>query len=321
MEKTVLAIDIGGSKYMVGLVQNGRVLCSVRAQWGELSREGILESIVASARRLLKDNAGISPEIIGVTIPGLADPRSGIWVEACFSGIGNIPIATELEAAFSIPAYIDNDGQACALAERLYGGCREGGDFVYLTVSNGCGGAVFVNDMLYYGCGGNAGEIGHIKVVEGGRRCNCGACGCLEMYAAGPAIVKNFVELGGSGYIEGRPADAQAIASLARLNDPAALKTYELEGRYIGKALAAVCNVLNPKKIIIGGGVSLAFDLFEKAMWDTVNRSIYKNANRTLEIEPTRLGYNGGLIGAAAVAICGRNSLYNWADTLRRPME
>lgn len=293
---------------MVGLVKAGKVLRASRFTWRELTEKGILESITESAHGLLDGWEGEPPYMIGVTIPGLADPQRGVWVEACFSGVGDVPIAAALEGEFGIPAFIDNDGQACALAERLYGGCRDTGDFIYLTVSNGCGGAVFVNDTLYYGCSGNAGEIGHITVVDGGRQCKCGAKGCLEMYASGPAIVNNFTELGGQA--GNGPIDARIIAEMARGGDEIAVRTYEKEGFYIGKALAAVCNVLNPERIIIGGGVSLAFDLFERAMWKKINESIYKNANRRLSIEPTCLGYNGGLIGAAAVAVCSRAGLY-----------
>jgi len=315
MQDVVLSIDIGGSKYMAGLVDDrGNILDSLRGEWEELTARGIMQSIIASARRLLARRPNLQPKAIGATIPGLADPAKGMWVEACFSGVGGIAVAEELSASFGLPAYIDNDGQACALAERLYGACKDVRDFIYLTVSNGCGGAVFVNDMLYYGSGGNAGELGHVTVVDGGRQCNCGARGCLEMHAAGPAIVKNYIELGGVAEPGGQPANARLIAELARAGDAAALETYRMEGLYIGKALAAACNILNPAKIIIGGGVSLAFDLFEESMWQALNCSIYKNANKGLKIEPSPFGLTGGLVGGAAVAECGLNRLYNWSN-------
>lgn len=315
MKDVVLSIDIGGSKYIVGLVDGcGNIVDSIRGEWKELTGRGIMHSITTSARELLKIHEELLPVAIGVTIPGLADPANGIWVEACFSGVGGINVAAELTEAFGLPAYIDNDGQACALAERLYGECRDVRDFVYLTVSNGCGGAVFMKDKIYYGTAGNAGELGHITVVDGGRQCNCGAKGCLEMYAAGPAVVRNFIELGGPELIDGIPANAKLIADLAREGNKTALETYRLEGYYIGKALAAACNILNPSKVIIGGGVSLAFDLFEEAMLQKIDQSIYKNANRHLVIRPTRFGQFGGLVGGAAVAECGLKKLHGWAE-------
>ena len=80
----------------------------------------------------------------------------------------------------------------------------------------------------------------------------------------------------------------------------------------LGRAIAAACNLLNPSKVIIGGGISLAFDLFEASLWDTLRQYIYWNANQQLTIQPTALGYNGGLLGAAAVAVCGLENRHGW---------
>lgn len=137
-----------------------------------------------------------------------------MWVEASFSGVGDVAVGPALQAAFGAPAFIDNDGQACALAEKLYGACKDVKDFLYLTVSNGCGGAIFMGDLLYYGASGNAGEIGHVCVEPQGRQCNCGARGCLEMHAAGPALVKNYLEVGGLSQLQGQAPNAKAIADL-----------------------------------------------------------------------------------------------------------
>ena len=152
--------------------------------------------------------------------------------------MGDVAGGPALQAAFGAPAFIDNDGQACALAEKLYGACKDVKDFLYLTVSNGCGGAIFMGDLLYYGASGNAGEIGHVCVEPQGRQCNCGARGCLEMHAAGPALVKNYLEAGGLSQLQGQAPNAKAIADLARGGDPAALETYRLEGVYLGRAIA-----------------------------------------------------------------------------------
>lgn len=314
MQDVILAIDIGGSKYMAGLVDGqGRILDAARYPWGNVTTgEAVLAHIRQAAQAMLDAHPGIKPRAIGATIPGLADPRTGMWVEASFSGVGDVAVGPALQAAFGAPAFIDNDGQACALAEKLYGACKDVKDFLYLTVSNGCGGAIFMGDLLYYGASGNAGEIGHVCVEPQGRPCNCGARGCLEMHAAGPALVKNYLEVGGLPKLQGQAPNAKAIADLARGGDPAALETYRLEGVYLGRAIAAACNLLNPSKVIIGGGVSLAFDLFEASLWDTLRQYIYWNANQQLTIQPTALGYNGGLLGAAAVAVCGLENRHGW---------
>lgn len=162
MQDVILAIDIGGSKYMAGLVDGqGQVLDAARYPWGNVTTgEAVLAHIRQAAQAMLDAHPGIKPRAIGATIPGLADPRTGMWVEASFSGVGDVAVGPALQAAFGAPAFIDNDGQACALAEKLYGACKDVKDFLYLTVSNGCGGAIFMGDLLYYGASGNAGEIG-----------------------------------------------------------------------------------------------------------------------------------------------------------------
>jgi glucokinase len=315
MERAILAIDIGGSKYMVGLVsEKGQIYAKKRYACTETSGDIMLENITAASRKLLDENPSYQIEMIGVTIPGLADPKSGYWVEACFSGIHNLAVGPTLKDEFGVPVYVDNDGQACALAERLFGACRDIHDFIYLTVSNGIGGAVFVRDKIYYGAFGNAGEFGHVVVVEDGRLCKCGKCGCLEMYAAGPGIVRNYIKLGGCQFVGGKRADAECIAALAKEGDSIAIETFIMEGYYLGKVIAAACNLLNPASVIIGGGVSLSFPIFEKYLLENIQRYTYLNANKELKVMPSALGDNGGLLGAAAVAVCGREKKYGWGE-------
>lgn len=303
MKPVSLAIDIGGSKGVVGLVdREGIILHKERFLWRRLDAACILEDIVSHARALLQNHPDISPKVIGASIPGLADAKRGLWVEASFSGIRDWPIAAALEAAFGLPAYIDNDGQACALAEKLFGACRDTADFLYLTVSNGIGGSIFADGRLLGGSNGAAGEIGHCTAVEGGRPCKCGLKGCLEMHAAGPAIAMNYQELGGKPLPDGTMPDAAEIAQRTQRGEKEAVAVFELEGRYLGRAVAMACNLLNPRKVIIGGGVSLAFPLFERTLKQTVAEHLYRAANPDLEILPTALGYDGGLLGAAAVS-------------------
>lgn len=311
--ETILAIDIGGSKYRVGLVNmQGNIIEVRRYAWGMLTAESVLSEIITSARELLNKYKDINPISIGVTIPGLADPISGRWVEANFSGISDVNIGPILHQEFGMPVYIDNDAQACALAEKVFGRGKNIKDFIYITVSNGVGGGIFVNDMLYYGSSGHAGEVGHVVVEENGRQCHCGSRGCLEMYAAGPAIVANYRALGGKERPNGNMLDAKYIAELAQQGHEIACKTFEMEGYYLGKVIGTLCNILNPRKVIIGGGVSLSFLLFEHAMWETARSFMYKTANQNLEIQPSKFGQDGGLLGATAVAIYGANYNYNW---------
>ena len=146
---------------------------------------------------------------------------------------------------------------------------------------------LFLNGALYTGALGNAGELGHCTAVENGRPCGCGKRGCLEAHAAGPAITKNYMELGGTPGEDGAPPTAKEIAARARAGEEAALCTFALEGRLLGAALAQAVNILNPARIILGGGVSLAYDVFGPALEQALGRNIYRKASGNVDVMPT----------------------------------
>jgi len=299
-----LVIDIGGSKFITGLVTNtGEVLCQQRRLWTDISPLGIITDIKKAAFALLQANPQYRPTAMGLTIPGLADPESGVWTESSFSGIRNLPIGRIMEEEFSLPVHIDNDVRACALAENKFGCCKGIDCFIWITVSNGIGSCIFANGKVYYGADGNAGEIGHVVVEEGpgARPCKCGLSGCAEMYASGRGLVRNYIALGGQYIIDGEPANAKSIDALARCGDITAIQTYELEGIYLGRIIGMAVNMINPRKVVIGGGVSLGFDLFRSSLERTLKTHIYKNANPNLTVEQTAFGYNAALMGAAAL--------------------
>lgn len=297
MTKNILALDLGGSKFIVGIVnEHGEILAKERYLWKALTKEAVVESILEAVKAFCNVHKETCAAI-GVTIPGLADPEKGLWLEASFSMIRNLPIAAILTEEFGLPTYVDNDVNACAIAEKRFGCCKDVRDFAWITVSNGIGGALYLNNDIYYGAFGNAGEIGHFTVAEHGRACNCGSCGCLEMHAAGPAILKNYEEL------TGEKKTAAQLSEMARQGDETAIQVFELEGKYLGTAVAALANIINPKKVVFGGGVMESFDLIAPAMQEAYKKNVYYYANEGLEIEHTELGYYAALLGAAAVAL------------------
>jgi glucokinase len=303
-----LAVDMGGSKFMIGLVKaTGEILCKERYEWKELSPQGVVREVKEAVHRLLKAYPRYRPGVMGAAIPGLADPAKGLWVESVFSGIRDLPFGRIMEEEFGLPVRLDNDGRACAAAERMFGCCRGIDHFIWITVSNGIGGCIFINGGPYAGGGGNAGEIGHVVVEEGprARLCKCGHAGCAEMHASGPGLVKNYLSLGGAPQIDGEAPSAKSIDGLARRSDKAALAAYEMEGLYLGRAIAAAVNLINPQKVVIGGGVSLGFDLFWPSLERALHARVYRGANPNITVEPTPLGYNAALLGAAALSFAG----------------
>lgn len=303
MEDAYLALDIGGSKYVAGLVnRKGTILAKRKGKWNDLTAEGVLNCLIRESEAIIHEQ-GIQPCACGVTIPGLADPKKGLWVDASFSGIRNFPICELFEKATKIPTYCENDGNAYAYAEILFGSCKRIRDFLFMNVSNGIGGAIVTGGRLVSGHKQSAAEFGHCCVVNGGRICKCGSKGCVEMYASGPGVARNYLELGGLPNIDGTLADCKVIADRARLGESIACQVFVLEGYYLGKILATAVNLLNPQRIVIGGGVSLAFDLFSNSLCQTLKEGTYAYANPNMEVMATSLGYDAGLYSGAAIAI------------------
>ncbi len=300
----VLAIDIGGSKVMAGIVDSfGRIkICEREILEGNYELDEVIECILRITTRLRERDEYRDVALVGVTIPGLADPERGLWVYSPFSGIREAPIRSILSNALQLPVAIENDVNACAYAERRYGVCGDVESFIWVTVSNGIGGGLVLGGEIYRGAFLNSGEIGHINVVEGGRLCGCGNRGCLEAYASGASIARRYGELNHSREKEIPDTDAKGVGERARNGDEIALRVYEETGYYLGKAISYAVNLINPEKVILGGGVSTDLDLFLPKLEETLSDLVFREANTGLRIEQTAFLRNAGLIGAAAIA-------------------
>ena len=302
----VLSIDIGGSKIQAGIVdEKGNV--SGKA-WEAIAYPANADVYLEAACRLSRDIISKHPgrDIVcaGATVPGLADASRGLWVYSSFSGVRDFPLAEKLSQELQMDVYVENDVNACAMAEIRFGACCDVSNFIWVTISNGIGGSVVTDGKVYAGEYGNSGEIGHICVDEDGFMCKCGNRGCAEASAAGPAILRRYLEQTGGSENTGT-LSAETIANKARQGDAAAIKSFEDTGYYLGKAVAAAVNILNPKRVILGGGVSASMDLFYPRMKETLDKMVFRNANPDLIIESTALGYDAALYGAAAVGFEG----------------
>lgn len=311
MKKTdelILAVDIGGSKFVVSFMTvQGDILYKKRYVWESLTRtpEMVSSEVVSKSRELFNEYPEYYRRIIaiGMTLPGFADTETGIWIESDFMGVSNYPIGEILQKELNLPVYIENDCKACALAERYFGSGKDCENYLYVTVSNGIGASLFINGELYDGAFQHAGELGLCVMKEGGRLSETGVRGVLEMYASGRGLLENFVELGGPAVIDGETTGGPQISRLAKEGDEIALKTLELEGRYLGKAFALACNILDPQKIIVGGGLSLIFEQYEEVLMKVFRSACSSESVEHISIEPTKLGYFGGVYGAGAVAL------------------
>jgi predicted NBD/HSP70 family sugar kinase len=195
--------------------------------------------------------AGAGPLVgLGIGVPGLLD-AAGHLVLAPNLGWRDVALVALLRAAFAVPVRVDNDAKAAALAERVFGVARGMRDFVFIYGNAGIGGGLHLGGRLYRGGDGLAGELGHMKVVPGGRPCSCGGRGCLEAYVSERAIEARLREAGRD------LAGAEAIAAAAAGGDSVTRAVLEDAGGHLGLAIANIVNALNPRAVVLGGNLAV----------------------------------------------------------------
>ncbi len=297
------AIDAGGTKVLTAVMTDSGEVISRRQDSIPTADVQNYFRQCASMLVTCANEAGSRIEKLdgtGMNIPGMVTPDGRVLgsPSAGWKSFEARPLLAEMLNIAPDKLYFENDINACALAEKHFG--KADGNFVWLTISTGNGGAVVANGELIRGASGCAGEIGHIKVErDNAYPCGCGGYGCLEAHASGVAIARRAVEAGLDA-----GTDARRCEELARRGNATALAVYEKTGIYIGRALAAAANLVNPEYAFIGGGVSKALDLMLPAIQETLRKeSVPQCAN--LKVKRTRLGYDAALLGAAAVCLNG----------------
>ena len=308
-----VGIDVGGTNVKIALVDGeGKIIYSNSVPtYAQMGYEYTVNNIKQAIRDLMKETNTDAKEIegIGFDFPGQVDYKTGVVKLAPnIPGWINVPIAQMIEEEFNIPTRIDNDVRCAALGELKFGAGKGCENFVCITVGTGIGSGLVINGQLVRGAANAAGEIGHIKLqMNGGPICGCGDTGCLEAFASGPSIVAMAQEYlkGGKStkFREMAGADGEItpyiVAKAAEAGDPVAKRIFEIVGTYIGMGLVSVINLLNPEKVIIGGGVAAAGDLLLDPIRKTIKERAMVVAGNSVEIVPAELGNSAGVIGAS----------------------
>jgi glucokinase len=269
--------------------------------------EYTVNNIKQAIHELMKESKCNDIEGLGFGFPGQVDYKTGVVKSAPnIPGWVDIPIAKMIEDEFRVPVKVDNDVRCAALGELNFGagiGCE---NLICITVGTGIGSGLIINGKLVRGASNAAGEIGHIKLqMHDGPLCGCGDTGCMEAFASGPAIVamaQRYIQGGKSAKFR-EMADSEItpfiVSEAAKAGDPVAITIFRIMAEYIGIGLASVVNLLNPEKIIIGGGVADAGDLLMKPLVETLKSRAMKIAGDKVEVVPAQLGNTAGVIGAS----------------------
>jgi glucokinase len=285
----VVAVDISGSMLDVGLV----------TMQGELiDRDGVevdhhlqADALFASLRSVIdaqieraRSHHRLRPAAVGVGSSGPVTRDVEAVSPVNISAWRNFPLRERLAMATTLPVYGDTDAKALALAEGWLGAAQGRDSFLAIVVSTGVAGGIVLNGQLLEGAEGNAGHVGHITVEPNGRRCACGARGCLEAEASGLAVEA----------ITGRPHTSPTYEIMQRT------------GRLVGRAAASVCNLLDLDLVVVGGAVALGFGAtFFNSAQEALDEHARLAFSRGARITPVRLGDRGPLVGAGAMGVRG----------------
>ncbi len=311
MVRKRIGIDVGGTNVKIALVTDeGQIIYSNSVPTrAEMGYEYTVNNMKSAIYELLKETKTETTEIegIGFGFPGQVDCDNGVVkLLPNIPGWVNIPIAHIMEDEFHIPTRIDNDARCAALGEYHSGAGKGCKNLVCVTVGTGVGSGLIINGKVVRGASNAAGEIGHIKLqMHDGPICGCGDTGCMEAFVSAPSIVamaQDYIKGGKSTkYSERANAEISAyiVAEAAKAGDKVAQRIFKIMGEYLGIGLSSVVNLLNPERVIIGGGVADAGDIFFEPLRKTLKERAMEIAGAAVEVVPAQLGNTAGVIGAS----------------------
>jgi len=306
-----IGIDIGGINTKIGIVREGppfKVLkqTSIPTQ--------VDDPISVYVRRVAEAVAGLLKECglkkvngAGVGCPGLIDPWKGlVRTSPNLPNLKGVRLADKLSGALNLPVRMQNDANAAALGEYLFGSGKKCPNLIVLTLGTGVGGGVICDGHLVVGADNAATELGHLKAEwHNGAPCGCGKTGCVEAYvgAAGiTRIAREMLDGGASTILQPDHLTPRDVADAARKGDKTALEVMKKVGHYLGRGIALLIETFNPERIVFTGGTSAAADLMMPGIDDALNQyASFEFTRKRVKISRSKFPDDVNVIGAAAV--------------------
>lgn len=317
----ILGFDIGGTKSAVLLAEAeeekvvflDRYELPTKGSWQE-----VLTKLSDQGERMLESNrVQDQPFRIGISCGGPLDKERGLILSPPnLPGWDEVPITAFLSDRFSQPAYLQNDADACALAEWKYGAGKGSKHMIFLTFGTGLGAGLILNGKLYTGASGMAGEVGHIRLTEDGP-VGYGKAGSFEGYASGGGIAQIARFMAEKALEQGKRAsfhtgtleeiETKHVAVAAASHNEDALEVFRIAGSYFGKGLSVLVDILNPEKIVVGSIYVRAGKYLEESMWKTLREEALPQSLSRCEIIPAKLDEQIGDYGAVVTALMGES--------------
>lgn len=317
MSDLAIGIDIGGTKVAGGVLdEQGAIVARARRDTPHRSKspDVVEDTIVGVIEDLLGQTAREDVVAVGVGAAGWVSADRATILFAPHLSWRNEPLQERLSTRVPVPVYVDNDANAAGWAEHRFGAGRGETHLMMITLGTGIGGALVMDGQVQRGRYGVAGEYGHMMVVPGGHRCECGNRGCWEQYASGNALVREarslllanspvahdlLERLGG----EDQSLTGPVITEAAQDGDQTCVELIADIGRWLGTGLANLAAAFDPGSFVIGGGVSAAGDLLLGPARETFARELTGRGYRPMaQVLQASLGNEAGLIGAADLA-------------------
>lgn len=318
-EPVIIGVDVGGSKVLAGRVDRlGRVREAARLVTpGRRVEVSIVEDTLHEAVLRVADGRAI--DAVGVAAAGFVDVDRQRVLFAPHLPWSGEQLTDRLAARFGAPVVLDNDANCAAVAEGRFGAAAGASSAILITLGTGIGGALLVEGRLWRGVNGMAGEFGHMQLVPGGLRCECGGFGCWEQYCSGNALVRDARTRVGKGtsmldHLSDGVAEqltGPMITQAAAAGDREALAAMGSIGHWLGVGVANLTAALDPACVVVGGGVSAAGDALLTPARTALHSSLVAASERTVDGGPVRsvpdivratLGPEAGLVGAAVLA-------------------
>lgn len=311
----VIGVDVGISKVEAVITDlEANIVAKVTTPILNENKKEVSTFIVKTIQAVIEQFEVNEAQLIGIGVGmhGLVDSETGTAVFAPNFGLHQIPIKQIIENEFGIPTFLENDVRAMALGESWFGHCQDTDNFAFINVGMGIGAGIYLNNTVHHGVSQSAGEIGHTTVLEDGPLCSCGNYGCLEVLAAGPGIVQRMtkeIKRGANTSITEKVDNdleeitAKLIYEEAQAGDELSKQIIKNTGQYLGIGIANLINILNPEKVIIGGGISQAGDLLMEPLVQTVMIRAMEVPASVVQIMRTKLAENAGSIGAATLVL------------------
>lgn len=313
MENLSIGVDIGGTKVLGGVVDSsGNILTTHREDTPKAGGAALTETIIGVIQELLAQHPATS---VGISAAGfVSSDRQTMLATPNIAGWNGVNLKEEISREINLPIVIENDANAAAWGEAVYGAGRGESELMMVTVGTGIGGGLVNNGALYRGAFGVAAEFGHMRVVPNGHLCGCGALGCLEQYASGSALHRHVLEAiakdpvgaakllaRGDGTIDGLKGNH--ITDAARAGDPIAVGAFNTTGDWLGAGIASICIIVDPACVVIGGGVIDAGDLLMTPTRIAIEKYMpFNGKHPTPKILVAELGNDAGLVGVADLA-------------------